>query len=270
MADSQHYVIRGGIEGRERLRVLSRVMATGSAALFDRLGLRNGMVCLDAGCGGGDATRDIARRVAPEGRVVGIDMDEKKLEIARAEAQQLGISNVEFHAIDIREASSMPAAFDVVYARFLLTHLNDPAGAVAAFRNCLRPGGRLAVEDIDFTGYFTYPEYEPFERYRELYSASVARRGGDPNIGRRLPSLLKDAGFEDLGISVVQPMGLEGEVKLMNPLTMENIADAVIEDGLAARSETDRIVRDLYDFAADPDTLAGTPRVVQVSGRRPR
>jgi hypothetical protein len=51
---------------------------------------------------------------------------------------------------------------------------------------------------------------------------------------------------------------------------MENIADAVLQDGLATRDEIDRLVRELYDFAADPNTITGLPRVVQVWGRRPR
>jgi len=59
MADSAHYVIRGGLEGRERLRLLARVMQTSSMALFDRLGCRDGLACVDVGCGGGDATFEL-------------------------------------------------------------------------------------------------------------------------------------------------------------------------------------------------------------------
>jgi hypothetical protein len=55
----------------------------------------------------------------------------------------------------------------------------------------------------------------------------------------------------------------------MNPLTMENIAGAVLEDGLATREEIDSVVRELYRLAADPNTVAGMPRVVQSWGRRP-
>jgi SAM-dependent methyltransferase len=260
------YVIRGGPAGRERLRVLGRVMHPTSMALFDRCGLRDGLVCLDVGCGGGDVTLELARRVAPHGRVVGVDLDELKLQMARAEAAQQGIRNVEFRVSDVRDVSAAPA-FDVVYARFLLTHLNDPAGAVRRFRRQLRPGGTIAIEDIDFSGHFTYPESKAFRRYHELYCAIVTRRGADPNIGPRLPALLKRAGFDDIKVSVVQPMGLEGEAKLLSALTMENIAGAVVEDGLASQAEIDDLVRELYAFAADPDTLAGTPRVVQVSAR---
>jgi SAM-dependent methyltransferase len=268
MVDSTHYVIRGGLEGRERLRVLGRVMRTSSMSLFDRLGLRDGLTCLDVGCGGGDATLELARRVAPAGRVVGVDIDEAKLQIARAEAAEQGVPNVEFRLSDIREGNAL-GTFDVVYARFLLTHLNDPASVVTAFYRHLRPGGRIGLEDIDFSGYFTYPESKAFRRYHDLYCATVAQRGGDPNIGPRLPVLLKRGGFEEVGVGIVQPVGTEGEAKLINPLTMENIAPAVLADGLASRHEIDEVVRELYDFATDPNTVAGTPRVVQAWGRRP-
>ena len=268
MADSTHYVIRGGLEGRERLRVLARVMRTSSMSLFDRLDLRDGLTCLDVGCGGGDATLEVARRVAPRGRVVGIDIDAVKLEIARSEAAQQAVPNVEFRLADIREGNAF-GTFDVVYARFLLTHLSDPAAVVSAFYRHLRPGGRVALEDIDFSGYFTYPESKAFRRYHELYCATVAQRGGDPNIGPRLPELLKQGGFQDVGVAIAQPVGMEGEVKLLNPLTMENIASAVLADGLASQHEIDEVVRELYEFATNPNTVAGTPRVVQAWGRRP-
>lgn len=268
MTDSSHYVIRGGLEGRERLRVLARVMHPQSAALLDRCALRDGLVCLDLGCGGGDVTLELARRVGPNGRATGVDMDETKLELARAEAQQRGVANVEFRPADVRETFGSPV-FDLVYARFLLTHLADPSGMVRRIYGQLRPGGTIAVEDVDFAGNFTSPESEAFQRYHQLYCATVTKRGGDPNIGPRLPVLLKDAGFEDIRVSVVQPMALEGDAKLLNPLTLEAIAGAVLEDGLATRAEIDHLVRELYAFAANPRTLAGTPRIVQVSARRP-
>jgi SAM-dependent methyltransferase len=265
MPQSGRYVIRGGAGGRERLRVLGRVMHPTTAALLDRCGLASGMSCLDAGCGGGDVTLELARRVAPNGHVTGIDVDDDKLAIARAEAGQQGIANVSFCAADVRDAAG---PFDAVYARFLLTHLADPRDVVAAFHRHLRPGGMLIVEDIDFSGHFVFPESAAFRRYHDLYCTVVARRGGDANIGPRLPGLLQWAGFRSIDVGVVQPMGLEGEAKLMSALTMERIADAVLEDGLASREEVDELIEALYALAADTSTLAGVPRVFQVSGRR--
>ena len=127
----------------------------------------------------------------------------------------------------------------------------------------------MILEDIDFSGHFVYPESAAFNRYHELYCTVVRRRGGDPNIGPRLPQLLRYCGFADIKVSVVQPMALEGEVKMITPLTLENIAEAVIQEGLVTREELSDLVRELYDYADNPETLAGTPRVVQTWARRP-
>ena len=90
-----------------------------------------------------DAERDELK--AYGARTFGADIDRTKLAVARDEAGQRGASNVEFHEMDFRTAAGA-ADFDVVYARFLLTHLSDPADAVATFFRHVRPGGLVAVQ----------------------------------------------------------------------------------------------------------------------------
>lgn len=264
-----HYAIQGGLPGRERLRVLSRVMHPTTTALFDRLNVGPGLTCLDVGCGGGDVTLELARRVAPAGRVVGVDVDEAKLDLARQEAAGAGLGNVTYQQLDVR-TQTVGEYFDVVYARFLLSHLDDPSRVLGSFHQHLRPGGLVVVEDVDFTGHFTWPESPAARRFADLYGAVVRKRGGNPDLGPHLPVLLADAGFAEVGLHVVQPIATEGEAKLLNPLTLVNIADAVLQDGLASREELDEMVRQLYEFAADPRTVAGAPRIVQAWGRRSR
>lgn len=265
---SPHYVIRGGVEGRERLRLLARVMRPATLDLFERVGIPPGANCLDVACGGGDVTCDLARLVGPQGRVLGIDLDEAKLELARREAEAGQVSNVAFQPHTV--GSGQPIGdFDVAYCRFLLSHLRNPIDAVLEIRSALRPGGVLMLVDVDFSGYFWYPESRAQSRYYELYTEAVKRRGGDPNIGPRLPSLLKEAGFENIRINVVQPAGLEGDVKLITALTMENIAEALITDGVASAGEIQEVVTDLYEFARAEDSIGTIPRIVEAWGTRP-
>jgi SAM-dependent methyltransferase len=261
------YIIRGGVEGRERLRLLSRVLRPTTLALFDRVGVRSGMACLDVGCGGGDVAFDLARIVGPQGRVVGTDLDGAKLDLARWEAGELGLGNVEFNRSDV-VADGHDASFDLVYARFVLTHLKDPAAALARMYGALGPGGTLVVEDIDFRGHFCYPDCPAFDRYVGLYTAAALGTGADPHIGPRLPSLLAGAGCRPVGMSVVQPAGVEGEVKLVAPVTLENVADAVVAAGLITRAELGRVLGELYEFARNPTTVMSLPRVVQAWGLR--
>ena len=266
--DKSHYVIRGGMEGRARLRILSRVMWPSTLNLLQRAGIRAGMTCLDIGCGGGDVSCELAHLVGPSGRVIAMDIDDVKIAIAREEAAALNIPNLEFRVCNLCETEPT-AEFDFVYARFLLTHLPDPCSLVAKIRQALRPGGTFVVADIDFRGYFSYPESPALARYVALYTEAVKRRGGDPNIGPRLPTILTAAGFENVQMSVAQPAGLDGDVKLISLLTMENIADAVMAEGLASRTEIDRIVDELYVYARMPGTIGCMPRVVESWGQRP-
>src|SRR3954471_25046910 len=99
--DAGKYVIRGGAEGRERLRLLAQVMAPSSRALLAEAGVTAGAICLDLGCGGGDVALELARAAGPAGRVLGVDLDPVKIDIARAESAEKGVSNVTFETRDL-------------------------------------------------------------------------------------------------------------------------------------------------------------------------
>jgi SAM-dependent methyltransferase len=242
------------------------VMWPTTSALLSRVGIPRNARCLDVGCGGGDVTLAIAKLV-PDGFVIGTDYDEAKLILARDEAGAHDIGNIEFIHEDVTRPATDGRRFDLIYVRFVLTHLPDPAATLAILADRLVPGGALVVEDIDFRGHFSYPQHPAFDRYVELYTAAVQSRGCDPNIGPRLPSLLRGADLQPGGACVVQPAGIDGEVKLIAPITLEAIADAVLAAGLATHDELAETVDDLYAFAADDESFMSIPRVVQTWSR---
>ena len=223
------------------------------------------MTCLDAGCGGGDVTVELARLVGPTGFVVGADLDETKIDIARAEAESQGLTNLEYQCVDVTESNSV-MTFDVIYARFLLSHLPNPARTLAELRSMLKPRGCIIVEDIDITGHFCDPESRAFNRYVDLYLKAAQFRGVDATLGIRVPGLLQDVGFDWVEVGVVQPAGFAGDVKMLSPLTLENIAPSVLEVGLATEAELDQLISDLYAFARDPNSLMSFPRIIQTWG----
>src|ERR1700751_3473944 len=148
--EQKHYIIRGGLEGRARLVVLSRIMRPTTLSLLDRAGIRPGMNCLEIGCGSGDVAFDLARIVGPAGRVVATDIDEIKLQLARQQAAQDHLSNLDFRFADILTGAL--EQFDFAHARFVLTHLADPRKALEKVRQAIQPGGVVAVEDTIFVG----------------------------------------------------------------------------------------------------------------------
>lgn len=211
---------------------------------------------------------DLAKIVAPSGRVVGIDLDAVKIDIARAEAEAQHIENLEFRVADLTDCI-LPEGFDLVHARFVLSHLPNPESVLAKIRAALKPGGTVVISDSNFRGIFSHPDSPPVQRYVEIYTETLKRRNGDADIGVRLPELLARAGFEDVNMSVAQHAETSGDRKLITPMTLEGIDDAVIAEGVTSRAEVDRVVADLYDFARDPTTVLSGPRVIETWARRP-
>lgn len=165
--DQPDYVLRGGTKGAERLRLLASVKWPTTKTLLDRVGSRQGMHCLDVGCGIGAVTLKMAEIVGPSGLAVGLDLDEDCLSLARKEAHRLGL-NAEFKlgtATDLQDT----AAYDLVFGRFVLTHLRTPEKALSRMVQAIRPGGVVVVEDIQFTGHFCCPACPAFDRYVALY-----------------------------------------------------------------------------------------------------
>jgi ubiquinone/menaquinone biosynthesis C-methylase UbiE len=266
--DAPHcYAIRGGKEGKKRLDLLARVMLPTTMELLERVGLIRRMKCVDVGCGGGHVALLMAGIVGPEGCVIGTDTDAEILALAREDAEPAKVTNVTFQQQDAC-ARLLHEEFDVAYARFLLSHLNKPENCLAAMVQACVPGGTIVIEDTDFAGSFCYPPCAAYERYKELYQELVQRRGGAPNIGPKLPAMLRRAGTQGIELNVIQPAHIHGEGKLMAPLTMSRISDALISEGLVSEGEVQQILTELNHAAADCETVISSPRVFQVWGKR--
>jgi SAM-dependent methyltransferase len=234
--------------------------------LLRRIGVRPGMTCLDVGCGIGAVTRQLARMVGPDGHAVGIDRDERCVELARAVAARHQLPAA-FRVASVADLGD-EGLYDLVYSRFLLTHLPHPAEVLQRLVRAARPGGRVVVEDIEFAAHICYPACPAFDRYLAIYRELVQRKGGDADIGPRLVQLLLDAGLEGVAVEVVQPTFREGAGKWMAAVTMEHIGEAAVEAGLALPGDVDTLIAELDRLARDPRTILSVPRIFQVWGRR--
>jgi SAM-dependent methyltransferase len=95
---------------------------------------------LDIGCGGGETALDLARAVAPDGTVVGIDLSAAVV----AFAQRAAKGRVRFIQADAQVFPFEPASFDAAFSRFGVMFFADPTAAFINIRRSLRPNGRLA------------------------------------------------------------------------------------------------------------------------------
>ena len=110
-----------------------------------RIGLRPGDRVLDACCGTGASALPAAHVVGAAGQVLGFDLAEPALVLARAKAQAQGLTNLEFRAVDVEHNGLPSESFDAVVCVFGIFFLPDMAAAVAELWRLVRPGGVLAI-----------------------------------------------------------------------------------------------------------------------------
>jgi ubiquinone/menaquinone biosynthesis C-methylase UbiE len=160
---------------------------------------------LEVGCGTGVLTRLLAG--APRvGSIVGVDPAPSLLR--RARELTAGLSGVEFRQADGRSLPFEDAAFDVVACDSALCHIPGPERALAEACRVLRPGGRLAVLDGDYaTTTVAAGDLDPLQL---CVNAMMAASVNDRWLARRLPALVRDAGFESVRVRSHGFVTLEG------------------------------------------------------------
>jgi SAM-dependent methyltransferase len=174
---------------------MRRRTARTHAAFFTPL-LSPGMTVLDCGCGPGSITIDLARFVAP-GPVVGIDQEASQFTLAIQQASDEGL-NVSFRQSSIYDLPFESGSFDAAFAHGLISHLSEPMRALSEIRRVLKPGAVAGIRDADWGGTLTYPVDPVIEAGVAYLRQTVRTSGGDPDIGRRLGSMLRDSGFCDV------------------------------------------------------------------------
>ena len=112
---------------------------------IERLALMEGARVLDVCCGSGASAIPAAQAVGPDGSVVGVDLAENLLKLARTKAGQLALTNIEFRPGDLTALPFADDSFDVVVCVFGIFFVPDMESAVRELRRVLRSGGRLAI-----------------------------------------------------------------------------------------------------------------------------
>ncbi len=231
-------------------------------AAMDRLGLAPGHRVVDVGCGTGATTVELARRAAPGGEVVGVDISPTLVTASQATAAAAGLVNVSFRVADAQVDSLGDGDVDAVYSRFGVMFFADPVAAFTNIRRSLRPDGVLAFacwQPVAANEWMSVPGRAamsvtgtpppmpapgapgPLSLADAEYLVSVLTRAGFQNVdvASRVQPLLFPASQLDLLASSSQQVGTVREILKTADAQTAGRIEAAIRDALAARVEGD-------------------------------
>ncbi len=251
---------------------IDRQIAPLGRAAMAKAGLKPGMSVLDVGCGCGETSIDLAKQVAPGGRVLAADISGLLLGIARDQAKAAGAVNLEFMQADAQAHAFPPRAFDVAFSRFGVMFFEDPSAAFANIRSAIKPGGRLAFVC------WRAPQENPY-----LSAAMAAVRDllppGPPPVpnapgpfgfadGERTRGILSGAGFSDVAVEPLdQAIGGEDlDASVAQALRMGPLGSALRENDPdeATRKKIAAAVRDAYRAHVNAEGVVRLPAAVWI------
>ena len=254
---------------QRRLEQQLAVLRPHSATLLDRVGVRPGWSTIDLGCGPGGILDLLAARVGPSGHVMGVDLDSGHAASARAFARDRSLANVQVVSADARRTGLPGAAFDLVHTRLVLVNISRPGEVVAEMARLAKPGGSVAALEVDALG-VCYPRHPALDRLTELLTTAVRQDGADPELGRRLPHLFRDAGLTDIEVEARVDVYQAGHPqRTLVPDLLRAIRPKLIARGLAGEAELDAVDAAARRHLADPDTLIVPVTYFLAWARRP-
>ena len=260
MSKAQDYPLGYSPQEAQRLADQGAQLEDLTEDVLRRAGLRRGMQVLDIGSGAGDVSLLAARMVGSEGAVLGVDKASSSVEIARRRIADLGVKNVGFEESDLAVFAT-DRKFDAIVGRFVLLYVQNQATVLRNLARHLRPGGIVALQELDMSQISEVPPSELFMQARRWILEAFAAGGAELDMGTRLYATFRQAGLPAPSMMSATPVacgptsrGYEDMVRVMRSLLplierngIANIAEIGI-DTLAERLREDAVANDRVIF----------------------
>lgn len=264
MTIATQYVLGGDEQEIRRLDGQAAIYEHATDILLRHAGLPNAGRVLDLGTGLGHVARLAATLVGPGGEVVGIDADERLLRVARERTAAAGFENVHFVQADVDDFGDTKP-FDVVVARLLFFHLQDPGRVLRRHVRALVPDGRVVLLDFDVGTARSQPPVPLVEAARDFVVSAFRGAGADPVVGARLALLLREANLDDVGSLGVQPYFAPDDPR--GPALLAGVVRALAARGAACALEPETIEQRLAEELRAAGAVLLPPALVGAWGR---
>ena len=255
------YVLGHDLKGEgTRLALMSQLLDPMHRRYIDALGVvRPGARTLEVGCGNGSMSAWLAECVTPGGKAVAVDLDLSLVDVREP--------NLELRQSDIVADPVEPGTFDLVTARAVLHHVQNPDAAIVNMAAGLRPGGALLLIEPDFLP-ISIAEPQEVRAFWNGWLAWSRERGIDYHIGRTLAPRVTSLGLTKIdgtaetaiynGGSLWAEYWIETVTELRGDLISSgNLDEALIDRFLACCSDSNWWTQTIAFTAVHGRTLGG-------------
>jgi SAM-dependent methyltransferase len=219
------------------------------------------------GCGGGDETVMIAKKVGVTGRVTAIDISAEQIGIARENIKNEKLTNVDFKVLAAEDLNELKEKFDLAYCRMVLVHVKNPKIVLQYMKNCVVNNGLVACEEPDISSCFSVPKSEAFEKHIHLLCEFIKKNDCDPDLGSKMYKIFHDIGFSQIDICFFQPAITDKRLRLAAPLSAKSCKPQYVALGLITESKADNLIHQITKEVVDPEhVLLGQCRMTQIYG----
>lgn len=247
MSKPNEYVLKVGSQAADRLRILDEIYGPYTREFLTKIGLSSNLQVLEVGCGTGNTTCWIAEQLGDQGRIIGVDISSEQIEVAKQQAHARKIKNVEFKALSIFDLHELTTQFDLVFSRFLLQHVGEPAKALQKMYERVKPQGILACDEQNLAAARSYPHSKAFNDAVELAYKIARNKGLDYDIGLRLYTEFKKLNLKDIQVQTIQPVLLKESQKMIWPMFMQEAEDAFLSSHEITKIEWDKMLKELKE-----------------------
>lgn len=223
-----------------RLGLQHRVWKAETDRVIGHAGFRAGDRLADLGCGPGYLAADLARMVGPEGHVLAVDSSELFVDHVRSVAQHEHLPWIDTRAADLSDLALEDESLDGAVLRWVLMFVPEPEVLVAGITRALRSGGRIVVMDyFRFRSSALWPDGHYFGKVYDAVQALIESRGGDPDIGERVPAMLDAAGCDVVELMPILRIGRPGSALWDWMEATGRNHGLLVEEGLLTASDLD-------------------------------
>lgn len=266
----QPYVLGTHGEELERLRFQHELWRPLAEAAWDRAGLTAGERVLDLGAGPGFAALDLACRVGPTGQVLALEHSPAYVAAGRRLAVEAGLTHLELRQHDLLRDPLPHEGFDLAWMRWVAMFLADLEPLLTQLPLALRPGGRLVLHEyVQWDSFGLHPHGAAIHRFGQAVQRSFRQAGGDPDVNRRLPSLLAARGFRIDALEPLPVLGREGSLaaQWMQRFVMV-YAHQLQAQGLWSAADQAEALAEIEAAAEDPGSFWMGPTVLELRATR--